>query len=120
MLRELYINRCWSDAKIAKHLGVATGTVKRIRLDYKIYSSGRPTVEERIPPELFKRLYIDEKMSLLQIGAAFDIADSKIRHLRQKYISDGYTEFAHRTSVRICPERLEYLYKQIHLNLLQK
>lgn len=120
LLCELYINRCWSDAKIAKHLGVATGTVKRIRLDYKIYSSGRPTVEERIPPELFKRLYIDEKMSLLQIGAAFDIADSKIRNLRQKYISDGYTEFAHRTSVRICPERLEYLYKQIHLNLLQK
>ena len=118
LLQELYINRCWSDAKIAKHLGIAAGTVKRIRLEHKMFSNQRPTVEERIPPKLFKYLYIDEKMSLLQIGAAFDIADSKIRQLRQKYIADGYPEFAHRTSVRISKERLEYLYKQIHLNLL--
>lgn len=100
LLRELYINRCWSDAKIAKHLGVATGTVKRIRLEHKMFSNQRPTVEERIPPKLFKYLYIDEKMSLLQIGAAFDIADSKIRQLRQKYIADGYTEFA---APNLCP-----------------
>ena len=60
LLRELYINRCWSDAKIAKHLGVATGTVKRIRLEHKMFSNQRPTVEERIPPKLFKYIYIDE------------------------------------------------------------
>ena len=58
-------------------------------------------------------------MSLFQIATAFDIASPKIRDLRQKYISDGYTEFAHRTSIRIQPERLEYLYKQIHLNLFK-
>ena len=59
-------------------------------------------------------------MNLFQIATAFDIASSKIRELRQKYIADGYTEFAHRTSIHIKPERLEYLYKQIHLNLLKK
>lgn len=120
LLRELFINRCWSDAKIAKHLSVSAGTVKRLRLKYKIYSEQRPSVEERIPPELFRYLYIEEKMNLFQIATAFDIASTKIRDLRQKYIADGYTEFAHRTSFKIQPERLEFLYKQIHLNLLKK
>ena len=119
LLRELFINRCWSDAKIAKHLSVSPGTVKRLRLKYKLLSNQRPSVEERIPPKLFRYLYIEEKMSLFQIATAFDIASPKIRDLRQKYISDGYTEFAHRTSIRIQPERLEYLYKQIHLNLFK-
>lgn len=120
LLHELFINRCWSDAKIAKHLSVSAGTVKRLRLKYKILSEQRPSIEERIPPELFRYLYIEEKMNLFQIGIAFDIASPKIRDLRQKYISQGYAEFAHRTSIRIQPERLEYLYKQIHLNLLKK
>ena len=120
LLRELYINRCWSDTKIAKHLGVSSGTVKRIRLRYRILSEQRPTVEERIPPELFRYLYIEEKMSLYQIAIAFDIASPKIRELRQEYIAEGYTEFAHRSSFKIQPERLEYLNKLIHLNLLKK
>lgn len=120
LLRELFVNRCWSETKIAKHIGVSAGTVKNLRLKYKIYSSQRPSVEERIPPELFRYLYIEEKMSLFQISTAFNIAASKIRNLREKYIADGYTEFAHRTSIKIQPERLEFLYKQIHLNLLKK
>lgn len=120
LLRELYINRCWSDAKIAKHLSVSASTIKSLRLKYKILSDQRPTVEERISPELFRYLYIEEKMNLFQIATAFDTASSKIRDLRQKYIAEGYTEFAHRTSIHIQPERLEYLYKQIHLNILKK
>ena len=120
ILRELFVNRCWSDAKIAKHFSVSPITVKTLRLKFKVLSEQRPGIEQRIPPELFRYLYIEEKMSLFQIAAAFDIASSKISALRQKYIADGYTEFAHRTSVRIRPERLEYLYKQIHLNLLKK
>lgn len=120
LLRELFINRCWSDAKIAKHLSVSAGTVKRLRLKYKILSEQRPSIEERIPPELFRYLYIEEKMNLVQIATAFDVANPKIHALRHKYIADGYTEFAHRTSIHIQPERLEYLYKQIHLNLLKK
>lgn len=120
LLRELFINRCWSDAKIAKHLGVSASTIKALRLKHKVLSDQRPTVEERISPELFRYLYIEEKMNLFQIATAFDIASSKIRDLRQKYIAEGYTEFAHRTSIHIKPERLEYLYKQIHLNLLKK
>lgn len=120
LLRELFINRCWSDAKIGRHLGVSSGTVKQFRLKHKVLSDQRPSVEERIPPEVFRYLYIQEKMSLFQIAAAYEIAGSKISDLRQKYIADGYTEFAHRTAIRIHPERLEYLNKQIHLNLLKK
>ena len=120
LLHELFVNRCWSDEKIAKHLSIAAGTIKRLRFQYRILSEQRPSVEERIPPALFRYLYIEEKMNLLQIAAAFDIAGSKIRELRKKYIADGYTEFAHRTSIHIQPERLEYLNKQIHLNLLKK
>lgn len=120
LLHELFVVRCWSDEKIAKHLSISAGTIKRLRIQYRILNEQRPSVEERIPPELFRYLYIEEKMNLLQIAAAFDIADSKIRELRKKYINDGYTEFAHRTSIHIQPERLEYLNKMIHLNLLKK
>ena len=120
LLRELFINRCWSESKIAKHLGVSAATIKKLRFKYKVLSDQRPSIEERISPELFRYLYIEEKMSLFQIATAFDIASPKIRDLRQKYIEDGYTEFAHRSSIKIQPERLEFLYKQIHLNLLKK
>lgn len=119
-LRELFINRCWSDATIAKHLGISPATAKSERLSYKIYNDQRPSVEERISVEMFRYLYIEERMTLVQIGTAFNISDAKIRSLRQKYISMGHTDLAHRTSNHITPERLEYLYKQIHLNLLKK
>lgn len=120
ILRELFVNRCWSDEKIAKHLSVSPITVKKLRIQYRVLSEQRPSIEQRISPEFFRYLYIEEKMSLIQIASAFNIANSKIRDLRQKYIADGYTEFAHRTSVRIQPERLEFLCKQIHLNLFKK
>ena len=120
LLRELFINRCWSESKIAKHLGVSAATVKKLRLKYKVLSDQRPSIEERISPELFRYLYIEEKMNLFQIATAFEVAPPKIRELRQNYIADGYTEFAHRSSFKIQPERLEFLYKQIHLNLLKK
>lgn len=120
LLRELFINRCWSESKIAKHLSVSAATIKKLRFKYKILCERRPSLEERIPPELFRYLYIEEKMNLFQIATAFDVAPPKIRELRQKYIADGYTEFAHRSSIKIQPERLEFLYKQIHLNLLKK
>ena len=59
-------------------------------------------------------------MSLVQIGTAFRVSDAKIRELRKKYVAMGHTELAERQSNRITPERLEFLYKQIHLNLLKK
>ena len=120
LLRELFINRCWRETKIAKHLGVSAATVKKLRLKYKVLSDRRPSIEERISPELFRFLYIEEKMNLFQIATAFEVAPPKIRELRQKYIAKGYTEFAHRSTFKIQPERLEFLYKQIHLNLLKK
>lgn len=120
ILWELFINRCWSDSTIAKHLGVSPNTVKRDRLGYKIYTHQRPSAEERISAEMFRYLYIEERMNLVQIGSAFGISDAKIRELRKKYIKMGHTDFAHRTSNRITLERLEYLYKQIHLGLLKK
>ena len=48
ILRELFINRCWSDETIAEHLGVSPATVKRERLSHKILSDQRPPIENRI------------------------------------------------------------------------
>ncbi len=120
ILRELFINRYWSDETISKHLGVAPATVKKERLNHKIFSSQRPPIDERINVDMFRYLFIEERMSLVQIGTAFNVSDAKIRELRKKYVSMGHTDLAERQSNRITPERLEYLYKQIHLNLLKK
>lgn len=120
ILRELFINRCWSDETIAEHLGVSPATVKRERLSHKILSDQRPPIENRISVEMFRYLFIEERMSLVQIGTAFRVSDAKIRELRKKYVAMGHTELAERQSNRITPERLEFLYKQIHLNLLKK
>ena len=120
ILRELFINRCWSDETIAEHLGVSPATVKRERLSHKILSDQRPPIENRISVEMFRYLFIEERMSLVQIGTAFRVSDAKIRELRKKYVAMGHIELAERQSNRITPERLEFLYKQIHLNLLKK
>lgn len=119
-MRELFINRCWSDATIAKHLGVSPATVRKERLGYRIFSDQRPSERERVSPELMKYLHSEEGMSLMQIGNAYNIADRKIRELRKEYVSEGHAELAHRPPHRITPERLEYLYKQIRMNLLKK
>ncbi len=120
VLRELFINRCWSDETIANHLGVSQFTVRRERLKYKIFSDQRPSVEERISVEMFRYLYIEERMSLVQIATAFSVSDAKLRELRKKYVAMGHKELANRQPNRISHERLEYLYKQIHLNILKK
>ena len=59
-------------------------------------------------------------MSLLQIASAYNVSGAKLRALRKKYVDEGNADLAHRTSGRVTPERLEYLNKQIHLNLLKK
>jgi len=120
ILRELFINRCWSDATIGKHFGVSASTVKKERLGYKIFSEQRPSIEDRITVPLFRYLYIEERMSLLQIASAYNVSGAKLRALRKKYVDEGNADLAHRTSGRVTPERLEYLNKQIHLNLLKK
>ena len=118
LLRELYLTCCWSDETIAKHIGVSYASVKRQRQKYGISFDMRPSEYERIPPELFRYLYIEEGMSLVQIGEAFHISDAKIRAMKQKYIEDGYTDLQRR-GPKVTPERLQYLNKLIHLNQLK-
>lgn len=117
LLRELYINYCWSDQTIANHLGISAHLVRSVRHQHKIYADMRPSEEERIPPDLFHYLYVKEGMSLLQIGAAYNISDAKIRTLKQKYLDEGHTELQRR-GAKITSERLQYLNKLIHLNRL--
>lgn len=117
LLRELYLNYCWSDQTIADHLGVSSALVRSVRYQYNILSDMRPSEAERIPPDLFHFLYVEEGMSLLQIGDAYSISDAKIRALKQKYIDDGHTDLQRR-GAKVIPERLVYLNKLIHLNRL--
>lgn len=118
VLRELYLNRCWSDQTIADHLGVSAATVRKERLEHKIFSDMRPNEQQRIPPELFHYLYIEEGMSLIQIGTAYGISAAKIRTLRQFYVDSGHKDLEKR-GPKITYERLQYLYKLIHLDLLK-
>jgi len=118
ILNNLYISKCWDDLQIAEHFGVSASTIKRERFKYNITIDKRPPVEERIPPDLFKYLYINEKLTLAQISAIFDIPISKIRKLRKQYINNGHTELSKRGSGKISAIRLEYLKKQLNLGIL--
>lgn len=118
LLRELYIERGWSDVLIAKHLGVSSYYIKACRLNYGILKNQRPSAAEKITPVLFEYLYVKEKMPLREIATAYSFPIQEIRELRQKYITQGYERLKHRPAKAIIPERLMYLKKQIRLGIL--
>lgn len=117
-LRELYIERGWSDTLIAEHLGVSSYYIKSCRLNYGIHKDQRPSAAEKISPVLFDYLYVKEKMPLREIATAYSYPIQEIRELRQKYIAEGYERLKHRPAKAIIPERLMYLKKQIKLGIL--
>lgn len=117
ILRRLFLELYWSDTDIGKQFGISPYSVKRQRELEGIYVKDRIPLEQRLPVELFSKLYFVEEMSLHQIGKAFRISNMLLRELKQKYIADGHSEF-HKTRVPgVSQERFNYLKNQIALGL---
>lgn len=117
VLRELFINRYWSDSEIASHLGLSSLTVKHQRLFYGIHADERLPYEEKLPAKLFISLYLKDGLSLAQISSATRVPQNRVRSLKNDYIASGYTELAGHRVTGVTNEKLEYITKQINLNL---
>lgn len=117
VLRELFINRYWSDSEIASHLGLSALTVKHQRLFYGIHADERLPYEEKLTAKLFISLYLKEGLSLAQISSATRVPQNRVRSLKNEYIANGHTELAGHRVTGVTNEKLEYITKQINLNL---
>lgn len=117
VLRELFINRYWSDAEIGSHLGLSPLTVKHQRLFYGIHADERLPYEEKLPAELFVSLYLKDGLSLVQISSATRVPQNRVRSLKNEYIASGHTELAGHRVTGVSSEKLEYITKQLNLNL---
>lgn len=117
ILRELYLRRYWSDAEIGKHFNLAPVTIKKIRLSYGIHSTERMDYKERLTPQVFMSLYLHEGLNLAQIASATRVPPNIVRKLKKEYAASGYEQLAGQRIIGVTAEKLEYISKQINLNI---
>lgn len=84
-LEDLYINQKLSDKAIASMFHCTVHTVAKARYRYDIYEKMKNPVEEIIPEAIFKKLYIDEDLTLNQISEVFNVDLKKIFNLKWFY-----------------------------------
>ena len=117
ILRRLFLELYWSDSEIATQFGISENSVREQRKSEGILAKNRLPIEERLPVELFKKLYLHEGMNLYQIGSAFRISHADIRALKKKYIESGHDDLGGVRVAGVSEERFAFLQNQITLGV---
>lgn len=117
ILRRLFLELYWSDSEIAAQFGISENSVREQRKSEGILAKNRLPIEERLPVELFKKLYLHEGMNLYQIGSAFRISHADIRALKKKYIESGHDDLGGVRVAGVSEERFAFLQNQIALGV---
>ena len=117
ILRRLFLELYWSDTDIGNQFGISPFAVRRQREAEGIYIKDRMPLEQRLPVELFSKLYLVEGLSLFQIGKAFRTSPANLRALKQQYIAEGHSEFDKIRVPGVSEERFTYLQNQIVLGV---
>lgn len=117
ILRRLFLELYWSDTDIGNQFGISPFAIRRQRESEGITVNDRIPLEQRLPAELFSKLYLEEGLSLHQIGIAFRIGQPSLRDLKRSYVAAGHTEFDRIRVPGVSQERFNYLKNQIALGL---
>jgi hypothetical protein len=112
IVRLLYLQNNWTDAEIARAFGVSVYAVSALRKKHHILPADKLTVEERLDAEEFRRLYIDEGLSLLQISSLYQTPVSKISMLKKKY-GKKHPEITTHIASGVSDGRMQYLKKAL-------
>lgn len=113
LIQKLYCEDMWSDEEIAQSMHVATSNVAAFRKKHKIKRSKRYEISQRLPLDDFKKLYLIENMTLVQIAEMYDVSDKTISSLKALYAKQEPTLLAH-TSGGVSKERFMFLKKRLH------
>ncbi len=117
MLRYLFEELFWSDSEIAEMFGIAKFAISQQRYSLGITAQSRLSLEERLPVQLFLKLYLEEKLNTVQLSKIFKTGVINISNLKHKYIDNGYKELCNTRSTGVSKERFDYLQRQIDLGL---
>ena len=77
----------------------------------------RTPLEKRLPPALFSKLYLEENLTAAQIAKLLRTSLTRIREVKNEYITQGHREFENYHSKSVSPERFEYLNRLFTLGL---
>jgi predicted DNA-binding protein YlxM (UPF0122 family) len=123
VLYNLYVELEKSDEEIAELFNCSPNTVMKIRYNEGIYEYMRKPLYEKLTKELFIKLYLKEKLCLIQLAELFNTNIQNILILKEEYgINEIIKEILkkeHRLKYRspgVSDERLE----NIRLKLIEK
>ena len=118
-VRSLFIDNEWDDEKIASVLGTTKNAIVLFRKEKGIKISQRKKFGDRLTLEKFRTLYLEEKASVAQIAAIYDVPLSIVKDLRKKY-AEIDSEIASHMPRGVSEERLAYLKKQVKFEGMKK
>jgi len=84
-LMELYVDKELDDEAIGKMFNCSPNTVMRARYEHGIYKEMRRPLREKLTPELFKKLYVDERVKGVQLAELFNTNIANILELKKEY-----------------------------------
>lgn len=85
LVRHLFVDNCWTDEQIAFALETSEYAIKTLRKKQGIKPSQRPALHERLPLSDFVRLYIEDNLTVSQIGNLYGVSEKAIAALKLDY-----------------------------------
>ena len=85
LVRHLFVDNCWTDEQIAFALETSEYAIKTLRKKQGIKPSQRPALHERLPLNDFVRLYIEDNLTVSQIGNLYGVSEKAIAALKLDY-----------------------------------
>jgi predicted DNA-binding protein YlxM (UPF0122 family) len=112
ILKDLYINKKLSMAKIAKRFHCSPTTIQRIMREYKIKSRNLSEAAEKvlILKQTLKKLYYRNKLSTIQIGKLYRCSHATVLNKMKKYGLKRRSQLGLRKQVFISKAKLKRLY----------
>lgn len=117
LLRYLSLELYWSDEEIAAQVHLPVTAITQQRRSEGIHMKDRTPLEKRLPPALFSKLYLEENLTAAQIAKLLRTSLTRIREVKNEYITQGHREFENYHSKSVSPERFEYLNRLFTLGL---
>ncbi len=118
-VKYLYVECGWDEDEVAKFLHSSRYAVTELLKREGISEKDRKKVADRLTPEVFHHLFVDENLTLSQIGKIFGVGKQSISKLKAKYEKKD-SVLASYEPTGATNERFNYLLKQIKYQAFNK
>ncbi len=118
-VKYLYVECGWDEDEIAKFLHSSRYAVTELLKREGISEKDRKKLEDRLTPEVFHHLFVDENLTLSQIGKIFGVGKQVISKLKANYEKKD-SVLASYEPTGATNERFNYILKQIKYQAFNK